>query len=454
MDRIFSKEALDARRPTPISRPASLLLLPTRLVIGTLFTAAFLATVWAAVAPIPIRVPASGIILDVNQNIPVSTNSSGRVILFSPEIVTLRQTVDREIISFYFQRVSELPSTKQMIRLANALLEDSTNQSFRKYAALTSTTSLAETIGTSGFAVKEHQILGLIINETERADMRMSVGRTYSGLNEIRAARRAALTDIEMYQKEFRLKSDLVSSYEGLLTHGASDNQQVLSAKSAAAQTATQITNLKSRLAELEAKEKSAQAELFTSLKGFINKHYIISPAEGYIASLDLGTQQLVEAGTTVMSISSAPPSQLPDQVIGFVDDNYSSLVRTGMKVVATPQGVDKSQYGGIKGYITQVLPYSKDRETIAKLSGLQSAVSAASNSDQTPTVILMALEKVGADNQYRWTGNSRPDAAPRVGVQLDISIAVDTQTPLQIAIPYFKKYTGLEGPTTFTGNQ
>ena len=51
----------------------------------------------------------------------------------------------------------------------------------------------------------------------------------------------------------------------------------------------------------------------------------------------------------------------------------------------------------------------------------------------------------------YKWTTSQAPPVKTGIGDVLDLDINVLEQSPLMMAVPFVKKYLGLDGPTDFT---
>ena len=156
----------------------------------------------------------------------------------------------------------------------------------------------------------------------------------------------------------------------------------------------------------------------------------------------------MATAGDTLLYFSHAPSSNIPSLIVGFIDDSYSNLVDPGMKVVATPLGVNKSQYGGIQGYIQSKLPFTVTNQKLASIVGLDSIGAMSQNT--SPNLITVRLNKMYNGKGYQWTTRLVPQSKTGVGDTLSLSVQVDEQSPLMMAVPIIKEYLGLEGPTNF----
>ena len=104
-----------------------------------------------------------------------------------------------------------------------------------------------------------------------------------------------------------------------------------------------------------------------------ITNMYVFSDAVGYVSNLSKGNEQYSDVNQPVLFFSSQPSYSLPSWIVGFTDDRSANQIRDGMSVIATPQGINKSQYGGIRGYVSTKIPYTTTGKKLSNIVGIDS---------------------------------------------------------------------------------
>ena len=121
------------------------------------------------------------------------------------------------------------------------------------------------------------------------------------------------------------------------------------------------------------------------------------------------------------------------------------------MSVIATPEGVNKSQYGGIRGFVSTKVPYTMTSQKLSNIVGIESLADISRSSTNSPNLLVIRLSMASDGNSYQWTTSQTPPVKTGIGDVLNLDINVLEQTPLMMALPIIKKYLGFDGPTDFT---
>ena len=134
-----------------------------------------------------------------------------------------------------------------------------------------------------------------------------------------------------------------------------------------------------------------------------------------------------------------------------FTDDRSANQIRDGMSVIATPEGVNKSQYGGIRGHVSTKVPYTMTSQKLSNIVGIESLADISRTAATSPNLLVIRLSMASDGNSYKWTTSQTPPVKTGIGDVLNLDINVQEQSPLMMAVPFIKKYLGLDGPTDFT---
>jgi hypothetical protein len=447
---IFSAEALKARRSKPLQLPAYFLRLPTAFAIAIVFASTAAGLLWAVLARIPIKVPGRAVVVNVNDIKPLITRSSGKIAIIPPSISATRYTLDKELFNFYTSK-SFTGNIQDLFQVSELLLEDSAPNQLQNYTKLVRNAALLKEISSSKFAVTRGQVVAIVFNEDSRTDLANKVinAREEFETNELAIKRTKA--NVASLKQQLSRQHKIVESYRSLQTAGAATDLDLMQALQQYTSLNMQISDNNNNIDQMVTKNESITSELQSSISEYISNQYVFAESDGYISDLSKGNEQYSDVNQPILFFSSQPTSHLPSWIIGFTDDRSANLISDGMQVLATPLGVNKSQYGGIRGTISTKLPYSITSAKLASIVGMDSVANASSVSTSTPNLIVIKLSMDSTGTSYKWISNQTPPTQTGVGDVLDLDIEVEKQSPLLMSIPFLKKYLGLEGPTEFT---
>ena len=446
---IFSAEALQARKTKRLSQPALFLRLPTKVTLSLVIASTVGALAWAIFAKVPIKAPGTALVVNVNDIKPLVAKSNGRVLILTNTISKTRRKIDLDLYKFYNQKSGNTYPMQELLATTTLAINDSSPLVYNNLRKIVSNASILKDISESTFKVVRGQAVAVIFNEIARRSLEASF---------LKAQRDYKNNLLQINRLENRLKNQISllnqreqisKSYKNLEKIGATSKLKVIESKSSVDQLKGSKSDLESQIVKQHANNKQLANDLASKLSSYISATYVFSSSQGYVTNIARGNNQMATEGDTLLFFSHAPSTTIPSLIVGFIDDRYSNLIRPGMSVVATPLGVNKSQYGGIKGFIQSKLPFSVTNQKLSQIVGLESFGSLSRSSN--PNLVTVRLNKNYQGTSYQWTTKLIPESATGVGDTLDLSINVDEQSPLMMAVPVIKRYLGLEGPTTFT---
>ena len=176
----------------------------------------------------------------------------------------------------------------------------------------------------------------------------------------------------------------------------------------------------------------------------------MFAEVDGWIINLKVKQGNLIQPGEDFLVMErSKSIDGLPNVIAGLVDAATTNFVKVGNRVVATPSGIDKAEFGGMTGTIKTLIPFGETSGSLSNIIGIQSLADQTSAALRNPNLVLIEMDKT-IDDQYKWTTSRKPARLTRRGDLLDLSITTEGKTPLQLVIPWLKGVVGLEGPTTF----
>ena len=446
---IFSAEALKARKTKSHSQPALFLRLPTKATVALVVASSLGALGWAVFAKIPIMVPGSAVVVNVNDIKPLVAQSSGRVLILTNAISKTRRGTDSQLYKFYNNRTGNKISMQDLLAKTRLTLNDSSPDTYNNQRKIVSNATILRDISDSTFNVVRMQAVAVIFNETARRSLEASFVEAERNYQNNIVRKKSIATRLVNQKSLLKQRQKISKAYKNLEVVGATSELQFIEGESKVDNLKASIVQLENKIIKLKANNKELTNNLATKLSSYISETYVFSESQGYVTNISRGNNQIATEGDTILFFSHAPSSNIPSLIAGFIDDKYSNLIEPGMKVVATPLGVNKSQYGGIKGSIQSKLPFSVTNQKLATIVGLDSLGTMSQSAN--PNLITVRLSKTYDGSGYRWTTKLVPESKTGVGDSLNLSVKVDEQSPLMMAVPIIKEYLGLEGPTQFT---
>ena len=447
---IFSADALRARRAKPLNLPTYFLRLPSALTIALILASTFAGLAWSVFAKIPVKVPGKAVVVNVNDIKPLITKSSGRILILPPSISATRTLFDKQLFKFYNQTEFDGDVPDLLTTIKQVLLDTSPEQ-FANYSKLTNNSSLLNDISTSRFKVIRGQVVTIVFNEESRTKLSNKMISSIKKFNTNNLEIKRGKTNLNSLKAQAARQSQMVKAYQELKRVGASSQVNLLDSIQTLNNLNQQISEAKNKIDQIKVSNKSLSSELQSELIEYITSMYVFSDANGYVSNISKGNEQYSDTNQPILFFSSQPTYSLPPWIVGFTDDRSANQIRDGMTVIATPEGVNKSQYGGIRGHVSTKVPYTMTSKKLSNIVGIESLADISRTAATSPNLLVIRLSMAPDGNSYKWTTSQTPPVKTGIGDVLNLDINVQEQSPLMMAIPFIKKYLGLEGPTDFT---
>jgi hypothetical protein len=306
----------------------------------------------------------------------------------------------------------------------------------------------------SKFDVKRGQVVTIVFNEESRSGLSNMLLSSVKRFDTNKLEIQRAETNLKLLKKQSISQGRLVQAYTNLKSIGAASEVQLIQVVQELNSLKQQISQTKNSIDQLIIKNKSISDDLQGKLVEYVANIYVFSEADGYVSSISKGNEQYSDINQPVLYFSAQPSSTLPSWIVGFTDDRSANQITDGMKVVATPQGINKSQYGGIRGVVTTKLPFTMTSQRLADIVGIESLAQLSNSTTANPNLLVIRMSMDAEGDSYKWTTKQTPPVNTGIGDVLNLDIDVREQSPLMMAIPIVKRYLGLEGPTTFSAER
>lgn len=192
--------------------------------------------------------------------------------------------------------------------------------------------------------------------------------------------------------------------------------------------------------------------QLQSALVAYLAKAFTIAPPTGlYLVAKYMQTGMEVSAGDELFTYSLKPPS-LPRRIPVFVDAATLQQLTEGMRVLVTPKGISRAQYGGILGEVDEVGRLPLSNEALSAVAGGRSLASAIGQAVPNPYRVMVKLQVAEPDfcNQllsrrcYAWSTKRVPPFPVRMGTQADVQITTIYRRPIEFVMPALRQALGL----------
>ena len=191
---------------------------------------------------------------------------------------------------------------------------------------------------------------------------------------------------------------------------------------------------------------------LQSALVSYLSRVYTFASSSGmYIVSRQIRNGMQVKPGDELFTFSGNKPI-LPNIVPVFVDAATIQQLNDGMKVLLTPKGISRAQYGGIPGVVDEVSKLPLSSEGISSFAGGRTIAATIQKSMESTYLVRVKLQQAEtaycqqmlSRRCYQWSMNRRPPFPVRLGTLADVQITVQYRRPIEFVMPALRKAIGL----------
>jgi hypothetical protein len=209
---------------------------------------------------------------------------------------------------------------------------------------------------------------------------------------------------------------------------------------------------------QLNASEKAALASnsirnsLEDALIAYLSDTRLFIPEPGaYILAVNFENGSRVNKGDEVVSYTTEPP-RLPRVVPLFLTAASAQQVDEGMKVLITPRGISRAQYGGIPGVVTNVVQLPLPPDGVLGAVGSRSLATRIQSTIPSPYLVRVRLEQAQphycrqalSRRCYRWSSGRLPPHPVRLATLADAQITTLHRRPVEFVLPALRRGLGL----------
>lgn len=441
MSPLFEQRALEKHRDLqPKERSLRLLTPPLQATIWLGVALGGAGVAWACLAKVPILVEGTSIVAPVNTLRSLKSLSAGSAI-------------------FHFNAEgSAAPGWEadawQLFHNPDSLSDDKVVSLAQRLSTPLDYTQLPEVSGTNAEKVSAGRVLVQIEAKEEREKLLSALRALQNTQRRVATLNSQQRTKNQILMQEQKSRKGLLESMKKLQTSGYVSDQEILQQQAELDEISSSIYSNNALIEQNNAARQDAIASLREAVLGFIDRTLVFSDVDLYIKEVSVEQRGQVASGEELL-IASDRPAQLPFMVPAYLSNKEAAQTFPGMEVIVSPIGVDRSQYGGIRGKVHTVarIPASRD-EIVARL-GLEGLADLVLEREATPTEIIVELlrnptpDNTDREESYLWTSGEGPPFPVKVGDQLDIQITTRTVRPIELVVPFLRRITGWTPPVT-----
>jgi HlyD family secretion protein len=256
------------------------------------------------------------------------------------------------------------------------------------------------------------------------------------------------LRTIRVLQSQLKSRQDYLTNIRNLERRGYATRDVVLQEEDQVAGLRTEVLRNQSQLSQLLEHLRSAKIQLRIQLSDFINRCILFADNELYLQEIVATPLSRVNAGDEIF-ITSLTSLNSPVKVPIFLAPSDATQVFPGMRVLATPAGLDRAQYGGIIGEVQWVAKLPSSSSELAARVGLPAVAGLIERRVGVPTEAVIALQRVPENSNasltggYRWSTKGQPPYRIKPGDVLDVEVTTRRVRPIELVLPFLKKSFG-----------
>ena len=446
---IFTDKALKSkRRSSDLTTPTEILSSPLKTTTKLSIIVAAAGLIWSVFAKIPIQVSATGYILPYRGISNENADENGYV-----RLVYDKSPYDWRDDAFTFYTRPEEFDRDDVIRTAKNILQSYDMSTVCVTQNVNCRQKRITVEPPKDIVFKKGTLLSWIQSVSQREKLQQSI----LNLTNIQENSRDELENIKKKLKiansELQRRIEYLDRMKILASRGSINRAQILTEETKVYNLQSTILSLNDSQTSLNLKINQATDSLRKTLGETISKTMIFARQDLYIVDVVPSPDDYVKSGESIFLLASEAITA-PDLVPIFLTNKDASQVFSGMKGIATPEGYQSAQVGGIELNVISVQNLASGVDEIVHKIGDQAEANYIVGKYQTPiTGVVKLIKPVNKkylkpnSGGYQWTSQSELPFPPKIGDRLTIRITTRKVTPLTLAVPAIKKFFGLASP-------
>jgi hypothetical protein len=451
MIELFSQRALQKRhRVGDRNGPITLLTPPLRATLWLGLAIALGGFLWATLARIPISVTGTGVLLPVSTIDAMLSGADGTAAWMfhrAPEPW-------HELALRFKQRPGSFNDT-QMLELARLIL--AADDAGMAGSAIPAGASMARQYIDSlegknrGRLFLQGRLLLWVQSSAQKERLSTALDHLQRTLRDTDAQARNIDNNQRTLRQELNSRSAYLTKMVALESRGFVSRASILQEQAQVDNIRSQINTNQNQLIGLDAKRDQAYQALRNQLAKLINEELIFSPRDVYLSQVIPNNGETVSRGAVVLQLSD-DRLESAALVPVFLSSKEMAQVGPGMAVLATPEGYNRSEVGGIVGEVVSMATLPSSVDDIAARVGVKALAETIHTREPAPTMAVVELKRnvrTSAANSggYIWSSRGSLPFAPTPGDRLDVEVTTRRIAPISLVLPALRNLFGLTPP-------
>jgi HlyD family secretion protein len=274
---------------------------------------------------------------------------------------------------------------------------------------------------------------------------------------------RSSLDDtIKFSEQRLAALKEQIASEERLLDLGLITKQTVLATQQSIFSTSDQLEKAKNDLKRLHVTDTSnktqkeqdiirSQLQLNESQRNiaFLEEQRriaaeVISPYSGRILEVKSNRGDLVNRGSSLLSLQLADDQSKEVEAVIYVPPKDGKYVEQGMEAQISPLSAPREEYGYLIGKVTYVSQFPSTFAGMMRVLGNDVLVKALSIDGAPFGVYAQLIRNPKSASGYAWSSPKGETLAVNSGTVCSVTITVKERRPIELVAPYIREKTGM----------
>ena len=302
------------------------------------------------------------------------------------------------------------------------------------------------------FREKERQHADLIEKtRRELASKAQNFGKLEAAFNQVI---KATTQRIEYLTNDVKTLEDLMA--KGLTTRRTLEERRrdLTDAQQRKEDTFNEILKIRSQQTDLETQRErenqtsefalnDARRQMDSAASLLTQNTRIISPVDGRVLEIKVSAGAVLPVGAPVVAIESE--GQKLEALI-YIPAERGKTVKLGMPVRIEPSTVKREEFGTMVGTVVTISDFPMTPQGMAAVLHNDSLVTRFSKEGAAYAATVSLEQDPETVSGYRWAVGQGPPVRLTSGTLTRAEITTRRQRPLDLVVPLFRKFTGIDG--------
>ena len=170
----------------------------------------------------------------------------------------------------------------------------------------------------------------------------------------------------------------------------------------------------------------------------------VLAPQTGKVVAVLASPGALISAGSPLLLLERTGRTLKNLEVVVYVPAHEGKRVKVGSRILLSPSGVLREQYGYLRGWVTSVSEYPATAPAMMQVLQNEQLVQSMLKGGTVFEVRADLVRDPKTPSGYAWTSSAGPNQQIQSGSLGSALITVSRQRPLALVIPALRNWAGL----------